>query len=1074
MWMNSNRSIFRSIYRLALVLALFALGATSEVAAQQPADCGNCACTMPGMQGTAINLTTSATAGACPGSVTIASFNVGRFGRFYTVAGRRYTLSLCGETENTMIYVTTNTTIPGVIACDDDGCGVTNGPSQVSFIATTTGTHRLYVLNGDCPVMYPDNTIMSVTITCNLNVLPANNEPCTAQALPMNSTSCNYASGSNVGATNAAAINPGIGAPPSCAGSLYQGADVWYTTTVPASGLIGIQTSEGSICAGAIQLYTAPTCGGTFTQLPGGCTSVGLTGPTSEPGLVFDAAAAGLATGTTVYIRYWERNGNENGSFDICAYEAIRPPNDNPCGSIAMPLGTACAPVTYSTENASPLTANITAPFGTCAGTPPGNDLWFSFQVPAVVPPTGITVNSIAGTLNNMSMAWYRLTAGTACGTGTMTQIGCNQNQTAANLMPRINSTSGITLNPGETIYVRIWSEQPWVGTFQICAFINQTPPNDNPCGAYPLALNYGCVLTGATNEAATQTPTSGSWNVNNPTCGGAPTTDVWYTVTVPPNGVVQFDTQAGSMTNAAMAVYSSTGSCGANNLNLTQVACATAGSQQGSTGMPYLNVTGQTPGSTLYVRVWREAGTEGTFNICARRTDPPPGDCFYTLNMADSGGDGWGGSFVTVCVGGACSNYTVNGSAASVNIGANIGQPINITYTAAGGFQNQNSYVLTQYGSPVFVASSPPTQGQVYAATVTCDPPPAPPSDCIGATTLCSVVPQVNQFPQNTGGVADLNPANRGCMSANERQGLWYTFSVSVAGTLGFTVTPTAGADYDLAVWGPYPAGSNLGNICPPAQPPSRCTWACCAGPTGLAVNAALPTSEGAGGNGFVRHYNALVGEVYLLYIDNYSMNGVTFNMSWTGTAEVGCIILPVELLDLQATPEGNNVAVEWTTASENDLSHFNVERSADGVHFEDIGQVEAIGDAANANYRFIDDAPLQGLSYYRLMQVGKNGEASNSRTVMVMMTAGGEMEVHPNPADDLLYLSLVLAREKNMKWQILDMSGRLIAEDLFAGVNGRNTETIPVAALEKGSYVLKVTDEHGGTVGNSRFVKR
>src|SRR5690606_5243953 len=162
---------------------------------------------------------------------------------------------------------------------------------------------------------------------------------------------------------------------------------------------------------------------GTFTQLPGGCVITGLTGPNSEPATVFDAFGAGLVAGQTVYIRYWERNGNENGSFEICAFEAVPPDNDEPCGAIELPMGTACVPATYSTENAFPLSTVTAPPVTAGCGGPAGNDLWFQFTVPTPVPTSGITVNTIAGTLNNMAMTWYRLTGGSICGPGTLTQI---------------------------------------------------------------------------------------------------------------------------------------------------------------------------------------------------------------------------------------------------------------------------------------------------------------------------------------------------------------------------------------------------------------------------------------------------------------------------------------------------------------------------------------------------------------------------------------------------------------------------------------------------------------------------
>ncbi|MDQ3102165.1 MAG: hypothetical protein M3R08_12310, partial [Bacteroidota bacterium] len=197
--------------------------------------------------------------------------------------------------------------------------------------------------------MYPAGTMMNVVVTCTPIAPPPNDNPCAAIVLPLNGTACNYVGGDNVAATNTGAAAPvGIGNVPipACAGAGYQGADLWYSVVVPPTGLIGIQTTE-LLCAGAFELYTTTNCGSgpAFSPLPGSCTTVGQTGPTSVPATVYDASAL---VGQTVYIRYWERNGNENGSFQICAYAPQPPPNDAPCSAIALPLNTSCVPSPYT------------------------------------------------------------------------------------------------------------------------------------------------------------------------------------------------------------------------------------------------------------------------------------------------------------------------------------------------------------------------------------------------------------------------------------------------------------------------------------------------------------------------------------------------------------------------------------------------------------------------------------------------------------------------------------------------------------------------------------------------------
>nr|MDQ3100726.1 CUB domain-containing protein [Bacteroidota bacterium] len=202
----------------------------------------------------------------------------------------------------------------------------------------------------------------------------------------------------------------------------------------------------------------------------------------------------------------------------------------------------------------------------------------------------------------------------------------------------------------------------------------------------------------------------------------------------------------------------------------------------------------------------------------------PPAGDCIYSLSLNDSFGDGWGTSYVGVSInGGPYQNYTVTGSSNSVNLGVYVGQTVTLNYNNSGTYQGDNSYTLSLGGAPVFSSGTPPASGVAYSATVDCETPPAPPEDCIGGTTICG-----NQsFSSNangTGNVADLTLATSGCLLSTEQQGTWYTFSPSTSGTVAFGINPSNPAnDYDFALWGPYPDGSNTSTICPPTTAPLR-----------------------------------------------------------------------------------------------------------------------------------------------------------------------------------------------------------------------------------------------------------
>ncbi|MAT55104.1 MAG: hypothetical protein CMN32_11535 [Saprospirales bacterium] len=104
------------------------------------------------------------------------------------------------------------------------------------------------------------------------------------------------------------------------------------------------------------------------------------------------------------------------------------------------------------------------------------------------------------------------------------------------------------------------------------------------------------------------------------------------------------------------------------------------------------------------------------------------PGDtCVYTLQLFDSFGDGWNGSFLTVEQSGNSTDYGMTtGSEITYEVSVIGNLPLNISYTA-GAFQNEVSYkILDPSGNVVFEDGPFPATGLVYS-TIACPTCPGP-----------------------------------------------------------------------------------------------------------------------------------------------------------------------------------------------------------------------------------------------------------------------------------------------------------------------------------------------------------
>ncbi|HNU32561.1 MAG TPA: hypothetical protein PKN75_03130 [Bacteroidia bacterium] len=407
-----------------------------------------------------------------------------------------------------------------------------------------------------------------------------NDNPCGATSVTVG-TSCTMAS-----YTLPSCAYPSAVANPTCNNiSVY---DVWYSATVPASGMITIQTSTGGVTDLDMALYSATACAGVFTQLY--CDD--NTGPGSMP----EITASGLTAGSTVYIRVWARNNAQSGTFNMCAFDpcSTLPANDSPCGATSIIVGTSCSYSSY-TLNTCATASGVSNP--TCNNIAV-NDIWFS----AIVPASGnLNVTTTTGGITDLDLAIY---SATACA-GVFTQLYCDDN-TGPGSMPEIFATS---LTPGATVYIRAWARNnAQTGTFNMCVYAPCTPSNDDPCGATVIPVNASCSYSTYTNACATNT----GGGIPGPGCASYNGSDVWFRVTVPASGTLQFDSREGDITDGGMAVYSAT-NC---STGFAVIACDDDASSNGY--MPYLSLTGLTPGSTLYIRFWSYNNDEsGTFDLC-------------------------------------------------------------------------------------------------------------------------------------------------------------------------------------------------------------------------------------------------------------------------------------------------------------------------------------------------------------------------------------------------------------------------------------------------------------------------
>jgi len=184
----------------------------------------------------------------------------------------------------------------------------------------------------------------------------------------------------------------------------------------------------------------------------------------------------------------------------------------------------------------------------------------------------------------------------------------------------------------------------------------------------------------------------------------------------------------------------------------------------------------------------------------------------------------------------------------------------------------------------------------------------------------------------------------------------------------------------------------------------------------------------------------------------------------------------VPVNNLQLTARKDGTRNLLTWKTSSEQQLDHFNVQRSADGIGFtNELGRVNAVGNSQVVNqYPATDAQPLEGWNYYRIEAVDVDGRVTLSNIASVNVGSKGNMFfVYPNPAAEQLNIEYNSQLNGNLTLQVIDSKGSIVLKQTLAVTAGRTVTPLHIGKLASGVYFLRYT-EPGGNTAHTKFIKK
>lgn len=173
----------------------------------------------------------------------------------------------------------------------------------------------------------------------------------------------------------------------------------------------------------------------------------------------------------------------------------------------------------------------------------------------------------------------------------------------------------------------------------------------------------------------------------------------------------------------------------------------------------------------------------------------------------------------------------------------------------------------------------------------------------------------------------------------------------------------------------------------------------------------------------------------------------------------------LSVQSLDFNASlTNAKTVRIDWSMADETDIAHYVIERSKNtsGSDWEMVNITAAKESAGQMKYEILDQHTLDGISYYRLKILGKNGDVKLSPIKKIdNKTVKFSITLAPNPAvtRSFVYIHSNSNEARQVNIELINSQGILIQnKDVLIKSGTNSIELEGVDKLSGGTYFVRV----------------
>lgn len=171
----------------------------------------------------------------------------------------------------------------------------------------------------------------------------------------------------------------------------------------------------------------------------------------------------------------------------------------------------------------------------------------------------------------------------------------------------------------------------------------------------------------------------------------------------------------------------------------------------------------------------------------------------------------------------------------------------------------------------------------------------------------------------------------------------------------------------------------------------------------------------------------------------------------------------LPLIMTDFSLRGKEGDVHISWVTSYEKNCDYFTVEHSSDGLQFNRISLVNAVGNSNSpVSYSTVHNDAVYGINYYRLNEYDLDGTLAYSAVKSIYTGKKSALLVYPNPASANRINIQLPVGEISYEVMISDISGRLVYHSRVESFDNK-IMTIDNLYLNSGLYNIILTGESG-----------